>query len=384
MDYQGARIMESLNERAGGSLSFFGLGGDKMVKAGLETNLADLSKLPDKPLYIFKNAHPFHRERLYAIYMIATRFKNWKVVRELEKELYTEIFTQRPDAIISLGNEYFMKRLFLMVDKKFGEKQEALVKPPMVHFDRLMAGQYLEHDKYLDHFFYSVPFNPPNINHYTFPSTCVGSQGLFDAYSYLYSRNAAYKDLVDKRGISLDLEHNSAIMEELVAQSRASWREKHSIPEEKTVIFFSPGSDAQEMKWSGAIVAKAVEKFLAKFSKVSADNFAVVVSVPRDMQDQAALLMANKWKCRVIVVTEREDRFGAMSVSEDYAGERLRGRTERRLCDRGRRNAAPGSHPGQDGRLAHLLDASVQHLQQRDQHRSQGRSLSRAHRHGLP
>lgn len=325
MDAQGARIMKSLNERAGENIRYFGLGGEKMVESGLEDNLADIHRLIDKPLYIHKNAHPFHRERLYAIYMVATRYRNWKVVKQIEKELYPMLFTNQPDAVISLGNEYFMKRLYLMIDRKFEEKAGSkLIKPPMLHFDRLMTGQHVDHLKYLDHFFYNVPVPVVNWQHYTFPSTFYGSQGLFDAYEYLYKRSKSHSQLATGKSIWLNEEYNNVIIEELVLDSRAAWRQKHNVPETNTLIFVSPGSDRQEIKWSGALVSKAVDKFIHKFSKVAADNFTVVISLPRELQEQAAPLQALKWKCRVIFVTDRDERFGAMSVGSTNSGQRLR------------------------------------------------------------
>ena len=318
MDAQGARIMKSLNERAGENIKYFGLGGEKMVETGLEDNLADIHKLIDKPLYIHKNAHPFHRERLYAVYMAATRYRNWKVVKEVEKELHSMLFANQPDAVISLGNEYFMKRLYLMIEKKYEEKAGSkTMKPPMIHFDRLMTGQHTDHLKYLDHFFYSVPVPIVNWQYYTFPSTFFGSQGLFDAYEYLYKRSKSHSQLVNKKSIWVNEEYNNVIMEELIQDSRTAWRHKHSVPETNTLIFVSPGSDRQEIKWSGALVSKAVDQFINKFSKVAADNFTVVISLPKDLQEMSSSLESLKWKCKVIFVTERDDRFGAMSVSSN-------------------------------------------------------------------
>lgn len=281
MDANGAAIMNSLKEKSQGKIEFFGLGGEKMVSAGLQDNFGCLNKLPDKPLYMFNNANPHHRERLYAIYMAATRFKNWRVVKEIEAKLHTQLLEKQPSAVISLGNEYFMKRLYLKIDKTYQDPRYGpILKPAMLYYDRLMVGQTVEHLKYLDHYVYTVPYHPPNWQYYKFPSTFAGSQGLFDAYSYLYRQSSKYNGLASEQGIYLNKEYNSIIMEELILESRAAFRKKYSISEESTVFFGSIGSDRLEVKWSLPIVQKAVNGFLEKFSKVSPENFTVVLSLP--------------------------------------------------------------------------------------------------------
>jgi hypothetical protein len=286
MDHVGARLMRGLKKRSADKLEFFGLGGEKMIEAGLSENLADVNKLKDKPLYIFNNAHPHHRERLYAIYMIAVRYKNYKVIKQIEKELYGMLFEKDPLAVLTLGNEYFMKRLYLMTEKKYHENRGSnKMKPPMVFYDRFMVDQRYDNLYYLDHFIYDVPRNPINRLHYIFPSTYTGSQGLFDAYSYLYSQNKEFSGLADEKGIYLSPESNDILMDELILKSRQAFRSKHSIPESATVFFASAGSDANEVKACGKLFLESVEHFLSKYSKVGPENFVAILSVPQGKRE---------------------------------------------------------------------------------------------------
>lgn len=285
MDYVGARLMKGLKKRSTERIEFFGLGGEKMTEAGLTENLADVNKLIDKPLYIFNNAHPHHRERLYAIYMIAVRYKNYKVIKQIEKELYGMLFEKDPLAVLTLGNEYFMKRLYLMAQKKYHENRGSnKMKPPMVFYDRFMIDQRYDNLYYLDHFIYHVPRNPVNRVHYNFPSTYTGSQGLFDVYSYLYKQNDHFKGLVDEKGIYLSPESNDILIDELILQSRAAFRKKHSIPDTATVFFASAGSDKDEVRGCGKLFLESVEHFLEKYSKVAPENFAAILTVPQGRQ----------------------------------------------------------------------------------------------------
>jgi hypothetical protein len=282
MDYVGARIMKGLKKRSTEKIEFFGLGGEKMAEAGLSENLADVNKLIDKPLYIFNNANPHHRERLYAVYMIALRYKNYKVIKQIEKELYGLLFEKEPLAVLALGNEYFMKRLYLMAEKKYHENRGSnKMKPPMIYYDRFMVDQRYDNLYYLDHFIFNTPRNPINKLHYIFPSTYTGSQGLFDVYEYLYKQNSHFKGLVDEKGIYLNPESNDILMDDLILQSREAFRRKHSIPESATVFFGSVGSDKDEVKSCGKLFLESVEHFLEKYSKVAPENFVAILTVPQ-------------------------------------------------------------------------------------------------------
>lgn len=328
MDYVGARVMKGLKKRSTEKIEFFGLGGEKMIEAGLTENLGDVNKMVDKPLYMFNNAHPHHRERLYAIYMIAVRYKNYKVIKQIEQQLYDMLFEREPLAFLTLGNEYFMKRLYLMTQKKYHENRGSnKMKPPMVFYDRFMIDQRYDNLYYLDHFIYKTPRNPINRVHYNFPSTYTGSQGLFDVYEYLYKQNSQFSGLVDKSGIYLSTESNEILMDELILQSRAAFRKKHSIPETATVFFASAGSDKDEVKASGKLFLDSVEYFLEKYSKVGPENFVAILTVPQGSLQSpeyahiGSELINKSLKCRVILITDREERFGAMSVYWVDAGQ---------------------------------------------------------------
>ena len=72
-------------------------------------------------------------------------------------------------------------------------------------------------------------------------------------------------------------------MEELIFQERTKWRKANNIDETTTLIFVSPGSTEAEAKSCLPTIAKAVDLFIAEYTKdntVTKENFAVVVSVP--------------------------------------------------------------------------------------------------------
>lgn len=159
-----------------------------------------------------------------------------------------------------------------------------IVKPPMIHFDRFIHQNQTEHKKYLDHILYTIPKEPVNWQYFKFPSTYVGSQGVYDAYSWLYRTSSKHTGLVDDNGIWLNLEFNSLLMENLIAEQRTIFRKAHNIGETQTVMFASPGSDAGEVGKFIKTISKGAALFVNKYiknEKMTQENFAIVVSIPK-------------------------------------------------------------------------------------------------------
>ena len=69
---------------------------------------------------------------------------------------------------------------------------------------------------YLDHFLYTVPKQPVNWKNFVFPSTCVGQQGVYDAYRFLAQRNEFFSNWVQEDSISLGEQGHQEIMEQLI------------------------------------------------------------------------------------------------------------------------------------------------------------------------
>ena len=137
--------------------------------------------------------------------------------------------------------------------------------------------------KWMDHIYYTCPKEQINWQYWKFPATFRGSQGLYEAYRYLYKTSQRHQGLISDDKIYLSQEHNQLLMEELIFQERTKWRKANNIDETTTLIFVSPGSTEAEAKSCLPTIAKAVDLFIAEYTKdntVTKENFAVVVSVP--------------------------------------------------------------------------------------------------------
>lgn len=223
-----------------------------------------------------------------------------------------------------------MKMLFEQADSYYRDQQ--LQKPAMVYYDKFVHQLVKEHERVFDHMLYTIPKEPVNWQYYKFPSTFIGSQGIYDAYSYLYQSSERHAQLVDQSGIWINMEFNNLLMENLIAENRTRFRREHQIDETVTMMFASPGSDIGEVeKFIGTISGGAklfVEKYI-NTQRMSADNFAVAVSVPQgnsqynnpagpDADAIRAAIEGQTWPCRLVVVETQEDKYQAMCVRINY------------------------------------------------------------------
>jgi hypothetical protein len=62
-DVKGAEIMKKMKETSKEEMKFIGLGGEKMMKEGMEKNYGDLNDFIDKPFYPYKNFHRHYIEK---------------------------------------------------------------------------------------------------------------------------------------------------------------------------------------------------------------------------------------------------------------------------------------------------------------------------------
>lgn len=156
-------------------------------------------------------------------------------------------------------------------------------KPPMVYYDRFVHHQQQQHELYLDHVLYTIPKEPVNWQYYKFPSTFVGSQGIYDAYKFLYQSSPRHANLADENGIWVNLEFNNLLMENLITENRSNFRKVHNIGETVTLMFASPGSDLGEVEKFIKTISGGAKMFVEKYintQRMSSDNFAIVVSIP--------------------------------------------------------------------------------------------------------
>ena len=101
--------------------------------------------------------------------------------------------------------------------------------------------------------------------------------------------NEATRHLVRDKSILLSRDYFAADLERVINSTRASFREKHGIPENATLIFFAPGNEASEASFSLESTRKGVREFLLKYSAPTSlspiaaplENFYTVISLKK-------------------------------------------------------------------------------------------------------
>jgi len=119
--------------------------------------------------------------------------------------------------------------------------QNDVLKPPCIHYDNLIVNQRQEFEDFCDYWLYAVPKEPVNWAGYKFPSTYVGNYAAGRAVEYLYRSSNSTKHLIDENTILINKEHNAAIMDSLIEEERAKFRQANGLSEETTVFYTLPG-----------------------------------------------------------------------------------------------------------------------------------------------
>jgi len=156
--------------------------------------------------------------------------------------------------------------------------QNDALKPPLVHYDNLIINQRQEFEEFCDYWLYTVPREPINWAGYKFPSTYVGSYGASRAVQYLYRSSPRTRHLVDENSVLICKEYNAAIIDSLIEEERARFRQAHNLSEETTLFYTLPGNTEAEIKWAIPLIAGTAKAFLNKYNQYSAENFAIVVT----------------------------------------------------------------------------------------------------------
>ena len=110
--------------------------------------------------------------------------KNQQLLNKLKQDkFYDDIYIKKVKAVITVGNFGLMRRLFTNLTNEFNEK--GALKPLRLSFDLMNAFRKVDSEEYLDYMYYNLPKMPEFNVKYTFPSMCVGYEGLFKAFQFL-------------------------------------------------------------------------------------------------------------------------------------------------------------------------------------------------------
>ena len=111
-DLRAAKIMKAIKKEAP-ETRFFGIGGEMMMKEGLESNYGDVSKFVEKPFMPLKNHLREHIERPWHPLMAQLHYSNEQMIQHLMKgSFFKDLVSHKPSAFLNVGNEFFARDLF--------------------------------------------------------------------------------------------------------------------------------------------------------------------------------------------------------------------------------------------------------------------------------
>ena len=138
---------------------------------------------------------------------------------------------------------------------------------PKRHFYNKFAKDYKQWAlNYFDFVHFTIPLNFGTADGFQFPSEYVGQYGVYDAVKHLYNQSKDLKPLLKEESLYVNRKYFSSDMEKSIESVRASFREKHKIPENGAVIFFAPGNEEKEAIFCTDTVRKGIKEFMLKYS----------------------------------------------------------------------------------------------------------------------
>lgn len=185
-------------------------------------------------------------------------------------------------------------------------------------------------EKYVDFMHFTVPLVTKVGGDYRFPSEYMGQYGVFEAVRHIYESSAQLKQLVSADGSELHVSKRyfSSDSEKAIQELRAAWRDAQGLSQDQTVIFFAPGNELAEAKFTAESVRKGVREFLLKYSAPTSlspkarplDNFVTVISTHAGSPGEKYIqdfVKDNEWLGKVVFVSsEGNEHLNAMCAAD--------------------------------------------------------------------
>lgn len=325
-DRIGAGLMKRLKALSDSELKFIGSGGPLMQQEGMQA-LYTTDIFHPKPfvpfrgtqaeevnLWLWLKNNPITKTNTRPMHQIMKQFK--------EQNLAQKIVGYRPSLIMTLDHDILSLKQHRLLSINYSNS--SLVKPKQVHYGRFINRYEPAQLEILDHVMYTIPIEPRNWSQFKFPSTYVGQSAFEKAYRFLLERNGG-EHLLTEDSVKMNIDHFYSETETFIELERKKFRKTHSIDENATVLFLSPGNKISEIKWSLPILNKSANNFVSQHAEPynsapgapSIDQFCVVISTDEFTRtDVDKIVQVLGWKCRVVVLEGEEQRRSAQAGSD--------------------------------------------------------------------
>lgn len=112
---------------------------------------------------------------------------------------------------------------------------------------------------------------------------------MYEAIRHIYSQSKDLQPLLKDESLYINKNYFASDLEKGIDKVRTSFREKHQIDKNNTVIFFAPGNEVKEAEFCLENVRKGVKEFILKYSSPTSlspkappvDNYVTVISLEK-------------------------------------------------------------------------------------------------------
>jgi lipid-A-disaccharide synthase len=252
-DALGARLMAALRRETNGAVRFAGIGGERMIAEGLE------SQFPMAELSIMGLAEVLPRA--------------FHVLRRV-RETVTRIERLRPSAVVSIDATGFCFR----VEKRLKARGAGI---PLIHYVAPMVWAWRPWKaklvaRFLDHLMTLLPFEPPYF---------------------------------EKEGLAATFVGHPVIEEGAERGDGAAFRARHGIPADAPVLAVLPGSRRGEVTRLLPVFAETLERLKAEFP-----DLRVVVATVGTVADRVTAAAAS-WPVPAVVLRGRGEKYDAFAAA---------------------------------------------------------------------
>lgn len=333
-DVAGSRFMKALSSVSGEKdFDYYGYGGHRMQQEGLAESEIDIGNFNDKTFYTWRKTKHLTEVQSFSRWS----WMNWvnthyrrnanTILHYMDENNFAKnVYRHRPSVVLSFENEYFT---FEFMKKLNAFYHNSSVPMPKRHFiDRFIRDMRPWNEEFIDYMHHTIPSRTATPSEYFFPGQYVGQQGAYDAVKHLLSSDPELKHLVHKNSLQLNEKWFAGDLDKAIQKIKASFRAKHQIDEDATVIFFAPGNEKNEATFCFESVRKGVEEFLYKYSSPSSlspiakplDKFHTIISLEEGSASESyvkELLAERGWKGTYTLVSNHENEYLDAMASSD-------------------------------------------------------------------
>jgi hypothetical protein len=333
-DVDASKFMKALKKVSGhNDFEFFGYGGDRVMDAGLRESVIDVSDFSDKIFYTWrktKNLTPTHSHMKWSSWNFVNAHykKNADAILDLmyEHEVDKSIYKFRPSAILSFDNEYFTVEMMRRLNRDF--KNSSVPMPSKHYYDRFIKDFRREHEEFFDYMHFTIPSRTDLPSEYKFPGQFVGQHGVYETIKHIMSADPEQKHLVGENSLHLNKKLFAGDLDLSIQKMRNSFREKHKIDDDATVIFFAPGNEKNEATFCMESARRGVEEFLLKYSSPTSlspvakplDKFHTFISIDEGSNAEKHIrtsLDERGWAGSYTIVSNKNNQYIEAMASSD-------------------------------------------------------------------